>query len=258
MQAFQWVSYECTNSIAAVGLQRPDKCNAINGDLARELSLALERANDEARVGVIFGHGKHFCSGLDLSWMSSQISSKAGKSEGLGFSPKSHGPMHLIGRGRIPYIAAVQGAVIGLGMELTAAAHIRVGDPSAFFELPEARRGIYLGGGGSAYISRLIGTARMQDMMLTGRRYTADMAIQTNLLQYMAPQDGALSMALSIAEKIRLNPAPSNFAIVRGLPSLADMTIDDGVFWESALARTTLGMEAVQRMSSFLDKNASS
>ena len=66
---------------------------------------------------------------------------------------------------RVPVIAALRGAVIGGGLELACAAHIRVAEPSAYFALPEGQRGIFVGGGGSVRIPRLIGVARMADMM---------------------------------------------------------------------------------------------
>ena len=72
-----------------------------------------------------------------------------------------------------PVIAALKGAVIGGGLELACAAHIRVAEPSAYFALPEGQRGIFVGGGGSVRLPRLIGVARMTDMMLTGRVYSA-------------------------------------------------------------------------------------
>ena len=76
---------------------------------------------------------------------------------------------------RVPVIAALRGAVIGGGLELACAAHIRVAEPSAYFALPEGQRGIFVGGGGSVrLLPRLIGVARMTDMMLTGRVYSCD------------------------------------------------------------------------------------
>src|SRR3546814_4783914 len=73
--------------------------------------------------------------------------------------------------GRVPVIAVLHGAVIGGGLELAAATHVRIAEPSSFYALPEGQRGIFVGGGGSVRIPRLIGVARMMDMMLTGRVY---------------------------------------------------------------------------------------
>ncbi len=84
-----------------------------------------------------------------------------------------------------PVIAALKGAVIGGGLELACAAHIRVAEPSAYFALPEGQRGIFVGGGGSVRLPRLIGVARMTDMMLTGRVYSATEGASYGFSQYL-------------------------------------------------------------------------
>jgi (methylthio)acryloyl-CoA hydratase len=246
------VTLDIQDDIALVGLNRPRKCNAINQDLAEELSRALTRANGEAKVGIIYGHGAHFCAGIDLDWMRNTMEEYAAGLYVLGQPRKSHGPLLAIAESQIPFIAAIQGAAIGLGFELAAAAHIRIADATASFALPEGRRGIFVGGGGAARISRLIGVARMQDLMLTGRKYNAADSLQFNVVQYTVPAGDALSKAIDLAKEILKNSAPSNFAILRGLPRLGDMTVDDAIFWEGILAKTTFGIEARARISQFL------
>ena len=76
--------------------------------------------------------------------------------------------------GKVPVVAVLHGAVVGGGLELAAAAHVRVAERSAYYALPEGSRGIYVGGGASVRLPRLIGVSRMQDMMLTGRTYGAE------------------------------------------------------------------------------------
>ena len=82
-------------------------------------------------------------------------------------------------------IAALHGATLGGGLETAAAAHIRVADETTFFALPEGTRGIFIGGGGSVRVARLLGFARMQDMMLTGRVHKPDDAerVERTVLQ---------------------------------------------------------------------------
>ena len=74
----------------------------------------------------------------------------------------------------VPVVAVLHGAVIGGGLEIAAAAHIRVAERSAYYGLPEGQRGLFVGGGGSMRLPRLIGASRMADMMLTGRVYRAE------------------------------------------------------------------------------------
>jgi len=166
------VTYELDNEIALVGLNRPDKRNCFNPDVMQALRAAIERAGEEAKCGIIFGHGDNFCAGLDLRWAAE--SWKTGQSERLPFRFNRSSYFEVMARGNIPFIAALHGATLGGGLETAAAAHIRVADETTFFALPEGTRGIFIGGGGSVRVARLIGFARMQDMMLTGRMLKAD------------------------------------------------------------------------------------
>ena len=93
---------------------------------------------------MIFGHGEHFSAGLDLAEHIERT-----PLEGVHHSRKWHAIFDDIERGAIPFVAALHGAVVGGGLELAAAAHLRVADATAFFALPEGRREIFVGGGGS-------------------------------------------------------------------------------------------------------------
>jgi (methylthio)acryloyl-CoA hydratase len=141
------VTYELEGEIALIGLNRPDKRNALSPDLMKELRDAAVRAGDEARCGIIFGHGGNFCAGLDLAWAAENW--KDGRAQRLPFQFNRNSYQEVIARGNIPFIAALHGATLGGGLETAACAHIRVADETTFFGLPEGKRGIYIGGGGS-------------------------------------------------------------------------------------------------------------
>ena len=126
--------------------------------------LLLSDIPPDVRAAVIHGHGPNFSAGLDLSEMS-----ELDVTAGVFHSRVWHRCFEKIEFGPIPVVAVLKGAVIGGGLELAAAAHVRVSEPSAFYALPEGQRGIFVGGGGSVRLPRLIGVARMADMMLTGR-----------------------------------------------------------------------------------------
>src|SRR5207244_4326152 len=122
---------------------------------------------------------------------------------------------------RVPVIAALKGAVIGGGLELACAAHIRVAEPSAYFALPEGQRGIFVGGGGSVRLPRLIGVARMTDMMLTGRVYSAIEGASYGFAQYLTEEGNALAKAMELATKVATNAPLTNFAVLQALPMIA-------------------------------------
>jgi enoyl-CoA hydratase/carnithine racemase len=160
-----------------------------------------------------------------------------------------------IERGPIPFVAALRGGAIGGGLELAAAAHIRVADVSAFFALPEGQRGIFVGGGGAVRIARLISAARMTDMMLTGRTLSAAEAERLNLVQYVVDDGTALDQARRLALRIADNAALSNYAITNALSRIQDMSHDDGLFFEALMAAVTqTSTDAQDRLKDFLEK----
>jgi enoyl-CoA hydratase/carnithine racemase len=153
-------------------------------------------------------------------------------------------------------VAAVQGAVIGGGLELAAAAHIRVADDTAFFGLPEGQRGIFVGGGGSVRIQRIVGYETMADMMLTGRLLSAEEGRQAKLVQYIVKQGEALAKAKELAGKIAQNVPQTNWQITNVLPRINDMSHDDGLFMEYMNSAMTKPPESLERLRAFLDKRS--
>jgi len=155
----------------------------------------------------------------------------------------------------VPAVAAIHGACVGGGLELAAACHIRVASPDAFFALPEGTRGIFVGGGASVHVARLIGAARMADMMLTGRALDAHAAERCGLVTYIA--EDALAKAKEVAAKAAQAAPLTVLGVIQALPRIQDMAEADGLFVESlvaALAQT--GPEAQARLSDFLAKRA--
>ena len=130
--------------IAIVRLTRPSKRNALNDALIASIKSIFENFPANARAAVIDGEGEHFCAGLDLSELKER---DAG--QGVHHSRMWHAAFDAIQFGRIPVVAALHGAVVGGGLELASACHIRVADTTAYYGLPEGQRGIFVGGGGS-------------------------------------------------------------------------------------------------------------
>ena len=166
------VSVEYRDAIAIVKICRPHKRNAINDGLMSAIGQRFHEMPDHIRAVVLCGEGEHFCAGLDLSELQERDAS-----EGLHHSRSWYYVLRDIEQGTRPIVAALHGAVVGGGLELATACHIRVADDSTFFALPEGNRGIFVGGGGSVRIPKLIGAHRMLDMMLTGRVYKAFVSV---------------------------------------------------------------------------------
>jgi (methylthio)acryloyl-CoA hydratase len=238
--------------VCHVRLHRPAKRNAMSDALIAQLHTAFVNLPSEARVVVLSGEGEHFCAGLDLSELGERS-----VTAGIAHSRSWHAAFEQIQFGRVPVIAVLHGAVVGGGLELAASAHVRVAERSAFYGLPEGQRGLFVGGGGSARIPRLIGAARMADMMLTGRVLDADEGQQAGLSTYLVEPGQGLGRAMELAQKVAANAELSNFAVMHALPRIASMAQSEGLFVESLMAAIAQGDDAAKdRMKAFLEGKA--
>jgi enoyl-CoA hydratase/carnithine racemase len=240
---------ETSGSVLSVGLNRPAKRNALNDGIILAIGDCFTNIPEEVGAVVIHGIGDHFSSGLDLSELTEHDAT-----EGLRHSQMWHRVFDRIQYSRVPVIAALKGAVIGGGLELACAAHIRVAEPSAYFALPEGQRGIFVGGGGSVRLPRLIGVSRMTDMMLTGRVYSATEGASYGFAQYLTEAGGALPKAMELAVKIAGNAPLTNFAVLQALPMIAEANPQTGLLMESLMATVAQSdKEAKRRIRAFLD-----
>ena len=249
------ITYELEGNIALIGLNRPDKRNAINDPLVDELRAAVLRAHEEADVAVLFGHGSNFCAGLDLAEALARATGQI-KAARKRKRHNWHEVFDLIARGPIPFVAALHGAVVGGGLELAMAAHVRVCDDTALFGLPEGQRGIFVGGGGTVRIQRVVGTTVMMDMMLTGRLLSAVEGLQEKVIRYVTPAGEALAKAKELAHRISKNSVETNWMIVNVLPRIHDMTHNDGLFVEQLNSARARPPEAEARLREFVDGKA--
>ncbi|MDF1803704.1 crotonase/enoyl-CoA hydratase family protein [Thalassovita sp.] len=243
---------ELQGNIAVVTMNRPGKRNAMNDELLAALDGFFSNPPKEAKVVVLTGTDGHYCSGLDLS------EHVARDAEGtMRHSRNWHGVMDKIQYGGLPVVSAIFGAAIGGGLELATSTHVRIAEPSTIFQLPEGRRGIYVGGGASVRVGRILGADRMTEMMLTGRKYNADEGLSLGLAHYSVGEGEALALALDLARKIAKNAGLSNYVMIHALARIEDMSKQDGLFTESLCAALTqTSPDAEEGLRAFLDKRA--
>ena len=238
--------------IAVVRLTRAAKRNALSDGLIAALRDTFQNLPASVRAAVIDGEGEHFCAGLDLSELKER---DAG--EGLHHSRSWHVALDAVQYGPVPVIAALHGAVVGGGLELASAAHIRVADATTFYALPEGTRGIFVGGGGSVRIPKLIGVARMTDMMLTGRVYNAQDGERLGFAQYLVAEGQAFDKAMELAERIATNAPLTNYALMHALPRIAEQPADHGYLTEALIsAIAQAAPDAKARVRAFLEGKA--
>jgi enoyl-CoA hydratase/carnithine racemase len=153
-------------------------------------------------------------------------------------------------------VAALRGAVVGGGLELATAAHVRVADETAFFGLPEGQRGIFVGGGGTVRIQRVVGYSVMADMMLTGRILTVREAEAVHIVRYVVAPGEALAKARELALKIAGNTPDTNWKITNVLPRVNDLSHDDGLFMEYLTTNMAKTGDAAERLKEFVEGRA--
>ncbi len=201
MTNYTRITVETRGHICLMGLNRPQKRNAFDLELYEELASAygeLDR-NSELRCGVLFAHGEHFTSGLELDKWASVFAS------GQWTIPE--GCIHPLGtdlnaRCRKPVVMAIRGRCYTIGFELLLAQDIRVAATDAKIALLEVKRGIYPVGGGTVRLFQEIGWGNAMRYLLTGDEITGPEAYRMGLVQELTEPGKELERAIELAETI--------------------------------------------------------
>jgi enoyl-CoA hydratase/carnithine racemase len=243
------LSLDWHGPVAVLRLSRAAKRNALDDATVLGLEAFFGAPPAAARAVVLAAEGDHFCAGLDLSELTERDAF-----EGLQHSRMWHRAFDRIEHGTLPVIAVLKGAVVGGGLELASATHIRIAERSAFYALPEGQHGLFVGGGGSVRIPRLIGAHRMADMMLTGRVLDAEDGHALGLSHYLVGPGEGLDRAIELATTVANNSPMTNFAVLQALPRIAQTDPDSGFLLESLMAAVAGSSEyAKERMRAFLN-----
>lgn len=244
----QLVRTAFADGIYTITLARPAKRNAISDRLLAALEKAWDATPEASRAVILAGEGNHFCAGLDLSEHQHR--------EPFAVMKHSQGWQRVFSRiqmSGMPVISVLQGAVIGGGMELAMATHVRVAESSAIYQLPEGRHGIFVGGGASVRVARIIGQGRMCEMMLTGRILDAEEGQRLGLSHYLVEQGAGMARATELAKRIAENTPMANYAMVTAIQRISNMSTDDGFYVESlAAGLTQTSPEIAARIGGFL------
>ena len=198
------------DGVAQITMNRPDKLNAMTSEMVEMLHEALSALgrDRDIRVVVLTGEGRGFCAGLDLGGYGEAPGYQWSGSVERGFAVQKH-IASLIPRLRSlpqPVIAAVNGPASGGGFALVLGSDIRIAATTARFNAAFIRIGLSACDIGTSWLlPRLIGAARAQELMLTGRLFDAEEALRIGLVTEVVPQDALLEAALAKAEEIKLN-----------------------------------------------------
>lgn len=241
---------EDCGAVARLTFNRPEKRNAVNDALVDALRAYFSALPAHVRVVVLSGAGGHFSSGLDLS---EQVEREP--AEVLRHSRGWHAVMETIQYSGVPVVAVLNGAVMGGGLEIACAAHVRVAEEGVRYRLPEGKRGIFVGGGATVRVGRILGADRMTEMMLTGREYGGAEGQALGLSHYLVGAGEGLPRALQIAGEIAENASLVNYLIIQSISRIDDMARGDGLYTESlAAALSQSGSDAREGLQAFLEK----
>jgi enoyl-CoA hydratase/carnithine racemase len=178
---------ELLGDVAVLRLSRPQKRNALDDDTVAGIEIFFRELPSSVKAVVLHGEGDHFSAGLDLNELTERDFAEA-----VEHSRGWHRIFEQIEFGKVPVVSVLHGAVVGGGLELACSTHVRVAEESAYYGLPEGTRGIFVGGGGSVRIPRVIGVSRMMEMMLTGRTYRAEEGQALGLSHHLVPKGEGL------------------------------------------------------------------
>lgn len=245
---------EVKGDVAVLRLNRPAKRNALDLETIEEIiSVFTVLPRTSIKAVVLTAAGDHFSAGLDLVEHHRQERTAF---DFMQVCLRWHEAFNKMEYSGIPIIAALTGAVVGGGLELASSAHIRVADQSTYFALPEGQRGLFTGGGATIRVADLVGKARMVDMMLTGRIYKGEEALEVGLCQYLvegSSEERAMALAIRAAE----NPAISNFAICSTISHVQNMSAFDASYTEAMMAGlVNTQADANERLAAFANKTA--
>lgn len=267
---FQQIEYTVADRIALIALNRPDSGNAFTQIMRRELHDALDIADrdDDVRVVVVTGAGRHFCVGADLSGNTADQPFEyrgADQSDGAplpeirsGVPRDGGGVVTLrVAAMRTPTIAAINGAAVGVGATMTLPMDIRIAADTARFGFVFARRGIIPEAASSWFLPRVVGISRAMEWVTTGRLIHADEALRAGLISQSTPQDTVLDTALELARSIRDNTSAISQAVARQM--MWSSLSESSPWWahrqESLIMKELKrGPDAAEGVAAFLEK----
>ncbi|WP_158969395.1 enoyl-CoA hydratase-related protein [Chachezhania sediminis] len=194
------VVLEKRGNIALITLDRPDRRNAMDGAMTREMRAVLAEfeADPELRVGILSGRGKVFCAGMDLAAFAS------GEAEEILRGQGRFGGFVAAERTK-PVIAAVHGAALAGGLEIMLACDMVIAAEGTLFGLPEAKRGLVAGAGGAFRLTRRLPHVLANQILLTGDPIACATALAHGMINAVVPADALIDEALKLAGTIAAN-----------------------------------------------------
>lgn len=249
--AFETITLETNGHVGVVTLDRPDALNALNAQIMSELSVAIERLEEDDTIGaiIITGSDKAFAAGADIKEMADRTYPQTLRDNFIG------GNWEAVSRARKPVIAAVSGYALGGGCELAMSCDIILASESARFGLPEITLGVIPGAGGTQRLTRALGKAKAMEMILTGRFITAEQAEQAGLVSRIISDGDLLDEALAVGEKIASMSLPAVMLAKASVNRAFETSLAEGMTFERMAFYSLFATEDQKEgMEAFIEK----
>jgi enoyl-CoA hydratase/carnithine racemase len=217
--SFETIRYAVADAVATITLHRPEKLNAVNSTMIRELIAAFDQVDedDAVRAVVVTGAGRAFCAGADLTGGSTTFDNKE-----TGRTPDAS--EHRDGGGQVtlrvfdlekPVIGAINGPAVGFGATFTLPMDIRIASSTARMGFVFSRRGVVPEAASTWFLPRLVGIAQAAEWVYTGRVFPAQEALAGGLVSRVVPPDELLPAAYALAREIADNTSAVSVALAR-------------------------------------------
>ena len=248
------VIYTRAEGVATITLNRPDRLNAWTREMGEGWSSSLRQAaaDPEVHAVVVTGAGKGFCAGADMSLLESIGGGAAVVGEERRVLPTEAIEVPK------PVIAAINGSCAGLGLVVALCCDVRFAAAGAKFTSAFVRRGLIAEYGSSWLLPRLVGTARALDILLSGRVFQAEEALEMGLVNRVLPGDQLVEGATAYARDLAANCPPGSMAVIkRQVYRHAATDLDTAVNESIKLMEESLETEDFKEgVSSYLEQRA--
>lgn len=246
------IEQQISDGILTITLNRPEKLNALNGDVLLALSECFQSAkNNQAIKGLLLtGNGKAFCAGADISRLA-----ECDAHSGYQFACAGQDVFRLLETLGKPSLAAINGYAFGGGCELAMSATLRIASSNAQFGQPEVKLGVIPGYGGTQRLSRLVGKGRALDLCLTGRFIDAETALTWGLVTHVVAPELLIEEGTRIMKGI-LSMAPLAIAgVMEVIDHGYDLSLTDALHLEAVhFAKVSASKDKEEGVAAFLQK----
>jgi enoyl-CoA hydratase len=249
---YELLTFQVAERIATITVNRPDKLNALNDALMRELGTAIDEARTRDDVGAVLltGAGRAFVAGADIAELADQSAT-----EGKARAERGQQVFRRFEQSPKPTFAAVNGFALGGGCELAMACHIRLASDAAKFGQPEVKLGIVPGYGATQRLPRLIGKGRALQLLLTGEMIDAAEAYRIGLVNRVVPASELLDTTRAMLRDV-LAQGPLAVALcIEAVDRGYDLPLDDAMALEASyFGLLSASADKAEGMRAFLEK----